>query len=187
MVKKSDFIWKNTKLTVRKLTLIAMTIALCSVIRFPFSYLPNITPLTTIYLLICLNIGLSEAIIIADMTIIATSVYLGMGYWVVGQLLAYSLIIFLYWLFIKIDIMKFLIMQAILCLIHGLIYGIVISMFEVFVLQISSFEIYYIAGLPFDLMHGLGNFLFMILVFRPARILKRQFNSLTRFYNDDSV
>ena len=179
MVKKSDFIWKNTKLTVRKLTLIAMTIALCSVIRFPFSYLPNITPLTTIYL--------SEAIIIADMTIIATSVYLGMGYWVVGQLLAYSLIIFLYWLFIKIDIMKFLIMQAILCLILGLIYGIVISMFEVFVLQISSFEIYYIAGLPFDLMHGLGNFLFMILVFRPARILKRQFNSLTRFYNDDSV
>ena len=177
MVKKSDFIWKNTKLTVRKLTLIAMTIALCSVIRFPFSYLPNITPLTTIYLLICLNIGLSEAIIIADMTIIATS----------GQLLAYSLIIFLYWLFIKIDIMKFLIMQAILCLILGLIYGIVISMFEVFVLQISSFEIYYIAGLPFDLMHGLGNFLFMILVFRPARILKRQFNSLTRFYNDDSV
>ncbi len=181
MVKKSDFIWKNTKLTVRKLTLIAMTIALCSVIRFPFSYLPNITPLTTIYLLICLNIGLSEAIIIADMTIIATSVYLGMGYWVVGQLLAYSLIIFLYWLFIKIDIMKFLIMQAILCLILGLIYGIVISMFEVFVLQISSFEIYYIAGLPFDLMYGLGNFLFMILVFRPARILKRQFNSLTRF------
>ena len=147
-----------------------MTIALCSVIRFPFSYLPNITPLTTIYLLICLNIGLSEAIIIADMTIIATSVYLGMGYWVVGQLLAYSLIIFLYWLVIKIDIMKFLIMQAILCLILGLIYG-----------------IDYIAGLPFDLMHGLGNFLFMILVFRPARILKRQFNSLTRFYNDDSV
>ena len=60
-------------------------------------------------------------------------------------------------------------------------------MFEVFVLQISSFEIYYIAGLPFDLMHGLGNFLFMILVFRPARILKRQFNSLTRFTTIDSV
>lgn len=122
MVKKSDSIWKNTKLTVRKLTIIAMAIALCSVIRFSFSYLPNITPNTTIYLLIFLNIGLSEAIIIADMTIIATSVCLGMGYWVVGQLLAYSLIIFLYWLVIKIEIMKYLIMQAILCLVLGLIY-----------------------------------------------------------------
>jgi hypothetical protein len=174
MVKKSSSIWKNTKMTVRKLTMIAMVVALCSTIRISFSYLPNVTPITTIYLLICLNFGLSEAIIIADMTIIVTSLYLGMGYWVPGQLLAYSLIIFLYWLVMRIDFFERLVMQGILAFVLGLIYGIVISAFMSFVLKISSFEIYYLAGLPFDLMHGIENFLFMLLIFRPAQLLKKR-------------
>ena len=39
----------------------------------------------------------------------------------------------------------------------GLLYGFVISVISVKLMGINSFWAYYIAGIPFDLLHGLGN------------------------------
>lgn len=160
-------------MTIQRLALLAMLVALCSVARLSFSWLPNFTPVTSIYLLLCLNFGLFDALIVANLTIIATSVYLGMGYWVIGQSISYSLIIILYCFVTRFLFFRHIILQAMVSFMSGIIYGFIISLFMVCLFQISAFWPYYMVGLPFDLIHGFGNFVFIILLFKPFAFFKR--------------
>lgn len=161
--------------TAKHLASLGLFSAFCVVGRLSFSWLPNVSPTTTILLLICFYWGLSDALIVANLMVVATGLYLGLGYWIFEQMLTYSTILLIYYFLIKIDILKKLISQILIAFLFGILYGFIISLCEVFIFKINFFWAYYGAGISFDFMHAIGNFFFMLILMMPFEQLWRKF------------
>ena len=154
--------------------MLAIFVAVCVVVRLTFNWIPNFTAVTSLLLLICFYFGLLDSLIVANIMLIATGIYLGMGYWVVGQMLAYSVVLVVYFFLMKVQPLRGLIPQMLIAFVCGLVYGFIISLFIVFILRISNFWAYYLTGLPFDLTHATGNFLFMLVLKKPIERLRKR-------------
>lgn len=168
----SKFYNRKYKLTIKHLTMLALLVAICSVGRMAFTWIPNFTPVTTLFLLICLNVGTVDAIIVANLTMLATALYLGMGYWVFGQMLAYSLVLILFSLLIRLGLFKNFIILVGIAFISSMAYGFIISWFMVFTLNFGVFWAYYSVGISYDLMHGFGSAVFMLMLYFPFKSFK---------------
>ncbi|MFV0558601.1 MAG: cobalamin ECF transporter [Enterococcus sp.] len=149
----------------QKITYLALLAATCVVGRLLFTWLPNIQPMTTVFLLLAFYTTLSQALFVALLGLLVTNLYLGMGTWTISQMIAYTVIICFFYCLRQLPLLqKHRFLQAILAFLCGLLYGFVVSIMEVFIYQLPSFWAYYFQGLSFDLMHGVGNFGFYLLL-----------------------
>jgi hypothetical protein len=158
----------------KDVTQIAMLAATCIALRFAFSYLPNIQPITAIFLLIAFFSTRTKAILAMAITMIVTALYLGMGPWVIEQLVSYALIIFFVPFFRKLPAIYFYLYGFL----AGIIYGLLTSVMDYFVYDLKNFWTYFVTGLPFNLAHAFSNFVFL-LIFLP---LLKKFISKNRIY-----
>ncbi|WP_102335834.1 ECF transporter S component [Salimicrobium jeotgali] len=145
-----------------KLTLITMLAAVAVVGRLAFAAIPNAQPVTAIIILTGFWLGPLAAVITAFLTTFLTNMVLGMGIWTVWQVTAWGLI------GIGAGLLgKFLPRLPVLGLsVYGLLSGLFFGVVMAFTMRAISqtFWGYYLAGIPFDLMHAASNFVF-ILVF----------------------
>jgi len=156
----------TNKYSTRKITYLSLLTAASVVGRLLFTWLPNVQPMTAIFLLIAFFCPLSQALIVALLGVLITNLYLGMGTWTISQLVAYTAILTLFHSsrhlpFIK----KQLFWQALLAFACGILYGFVISLMETTLYQLPSFWGYYSQGIFFDLLHAGGNFGFYLLCY----------------------
>lgn len=82
----------SNKLTVRNNCFIT---AACVVGRTFFQFIPNVQPITAIFILVSFYKGLLHSFLIVLLTIVVTNIYMGMGLWTLIQIFAYSVIIIL--------------------------------------------------------------------------------------------
>ncbi|MFC2948281.1 ECF transporter S component [Virgibacillus sediminis] len=147
-----------------KLTLLALLAALAVVGRAAFAFLPNIQPVTSIIIICGIFLGPLPAVLLSLVTVFLSNMLLGMGVWTVWQMVSWSLIGLLSGLIgnlLKRMPLAALAGFAIFC---GYLYGFIVSLTTY---QITGqFLPYYLAGLPFDTLHALGNGIF-ILIFYP--------------------
>lgn len=150
----------------KNLSRLAMLSALCVVLRLAFATLPNIQPLTAIFLVVAVAWGLAESLAMMTISMLVTSFVLGFGPWVPYQLLAFALIIFLWrvgfypvtsWL--KGDNLKKMGLEAFLAGGLAFIYGVVIDSLWALSFQMPWWS-YVAAGLPFNLSHAWSTVLF---------------------------
>lgn len=148
-----------------KLTLIAMLTSLAVAGRMALVNLPNIQPVTAIIIIAGFWLGPSAGILIALLTTFVSNMFLGMGFWTIWQIVAWSLIgiiagvIGKYWSNLPawgLSIYGF---------ISGIFYGVILSLTMRAVGQ--PFWAYYLAGLPMDINHAISNTAF-ILVLSPV-------------------
>lgn len=146
-----------------KLTLMAILSALAVAGRYLFSFLPNMQPVTTIIIIGGLFLGSGTAVVMAILITFLSNMLLGMGIWSIWQVLAWGVIGMISGLLGRWNRrvpLYILVLYAVLC---GYFYGFVISLVTY---QVAGhFWPYYIAGLPFDTMHAIGNGLFMIILY----------------------
>ncbi|RKQ29243.1 ECF transporter S component [Oceanobacillus halophilus] len=147
-----------------KLTLVALLASLAVVGRFAFAFLPNIQPVTSLIIIAGLFLGPLAAAIMAILTTFLSNILLGMGIWTVWQVVA--------WVFIGV-ISGFIgkskrktptLVIVLYAAFSGYFYGLIISLVTYQVA--GKFWPYYLAGLPFDTYHAVGNAMVM-LVFYP--------------------
>lgn len=134
---------------------------------FALPFLPNIQPMTAMLIIIALNIGVLDSLIVSGLSMLVTNFLLGMGPWTIMQILSFSFIILLTGLlkiFYQFGHIKIRFMFAFWALIVGFIYGFVISYLNFKLYGLTNFLVYYLNGLPFDLMHGIGNFGFYLIL-----------------------
>lgn len=156
----------------KKITVLALLIAAVTVGRLLFQFIPNIQPMTAILLFITWYIGLKEAVLVAVMSLVLTNLYLGMGPWLIGQILGFIIIIFLCDLLNKRSFFsQSIILQVVFFFSSGLIYGGVLAVFDVFFYRMPNFWAYYLQGISFDLLHAFGNLVFYFLLKPFARRL----------------
>ncbi len=143
--------------SVQKISLLALLTASCIVGRLFFVWIPNVQPMSAILFLLALAGSLSDALIVALLSLLGTNI---------SQFVALAAMITFFHLGGKISLIKqSRLIQALLAFICGILYGLIVSMMEVWLYQFPSFTAYYLQGFVFDLFHASGNFLFYLILF----------------------
>lgn len=152
---------KNTRknfFSIKEIAYLSMLTAACVVGRTLFQFIPNVQPMTVIFLLITFYLGLSRGLVVALLSILITNMYMGMGVWTISQLISYTVVLLVFYLLCKISLFRRNFwLKGLYCVFAGLLYGFIISIISVKVYGITAFLPYYLSGIYFDLMHGLGN------------------------------
>lgn len=147
------------------LTRTSLLTALVSVGRLSFSFLPNVQPMTVLLVCITLYYGWKSGLAVSLLSVLLTNIYLGMGPWTFAQIAAYSVLIGLTYLLedtyesIPIWIMSFFVAFL------GIAYGLIISLVQAPFFGWNIFIPYYLSGLPYDIMHAVGNVVFFVLLY----------------------
>ncbi|MEQ9810887.1 ECF transporter S component [Streptococcus jiangjianxini] len=163
----------TSRLTIRNISKIAILSAMCVVLRYAFSALPNIQPLTALFMILVEVESLWLASLVMALSMLISSFLLGFGPWVVFQIFSFGVILLIW----KIVLIKkwnsyyLTFFSAILAFLYGMIIDSVMAGF--FKMPWWS---YVLAGLSFNLNHALST-----LVFYP--ILE---HILRRFYHEKS-
>lgn len=153
----------------KKLTRIASLCAICVITRINFSLIPNVQILSDIILILAIDGKLDESLIVNAITMTVTSFYLGFGYWVLFQILDFGILAIInYFLFNKVNLVKNNISKASALGISGFLYGLIITLMQVFLVSGNkfSFMALYAGSIPFDINHMIGNVVIYLLLIK---------------------
>ncbi len=138
-----------------------MLCAVAVVGRIALGFIPNVQPVTAILILMGAYIGVCDAAISAVVVVIVTNLLLGTGIWSIWQMIVWASIGVLSGIFFR--ECKNPILMLIWAVASGYIYGAVISIWSWNSITASSggYVAYWLAGLPYDTYHALGNGVFI--------------------------
>ncbi|MGQ3545602.1 ECF transporter S component [Bacillus cereus] len=169
---------------IKSIVLISMLACLTVVGRMIFTFIPNIQPVTTLIIIITLLLGIRFGVAVSVLSIFLSNLVLGMGLWTIPQIIGYLVIALITGYVIRPFFGKVShILLSIYAAFAGLFYGFIMSLWQIPILGLKYFWLYYITGLPFDIYHALGNFGFYFII---APILIPLLHKLLiRYYNVD--
>lgn len=155
--------------TVRRIALLSLMTAAITVGRLAFAIpaLPNIQPMTAMLIIIVLKLDMIDGLVVAFTSLILTNLILGMGPWTIAQMASFGVIVVLTELlkvFYKPGSYINRLFFSVWGLLVGFIYGIVISYITYHLMSLSNFWVYWINGLPFDFLHGIGTVVFYFIL-----------------------
>ncbi|MFV0414600.1 MAG: DUF6580 family putative transport protein [Oscillospiraceae bacterium] len=141
--------------------------------RVAFQFLPNIKPVTSIVMLTAMFFGLYVAVQVVVTTTLLSGVLLGLGPYVLFQIAAWVVIALATAAIHRCVKQKSILLYTLWAGLCGFVFGFVVSL-EKLLYGWAFFLAYYVAGLPFDGLHALGNLLFFpICYFALSPVFKR--------------
>lgn len=160
---------KTEYFTVNRIALLAVLTAFITVGRMVFALpiLPNIQPMTAMLLLITLNIGVIDGVVVSVLSVVLTNLFLGSGPWTIMQILSFTVVILLTTIIKALYTYGTIFNRIIFSIwagLAGLIFGLTISYMSYHLYGMNNFWIYYINGLPFDVLHAGGNIVFFFIL-----------------------
>ena len=153
-------------------------VAMIEVCKLAMQGLPNIEMTSFLLILFTLHFGHLTLLTVPALILIEGLIY-GFGLWWVMYLYAWPLLTLIAYLFRKSDSAFF---WAIVSGAFGLLFGLLCS-FPYFFIGATAGGIsgglramfaWWIAGIPYDLLHGAGNFALMLALYRPVSSLLRR-------------
>ena len=165
---------KKKLLTVRDITLIGMMVAVIEACKMAMTFLPNIE-LTSFWVIVfTLFFGWKMVFVIPVFILIEATIY-PFGLWLIMYFYAWPLLALIVWIFRKKDSVWF---WSILSAMFGLSFGLLCAIPYIFI-QGSTGGLafafsWWIAGIPWDLVHGVSNFVLMLILYRPVRNLMKK-------------
>lgn len=163
------------KVTVKDIVFIGMMIAVLEVSKLMLNLIPNVE-LVTFWIIMFTLFFKKKMIFVIPVFVLIEGVIFGFGIWWIMYLYIWPLLALVAWFFRKNDSA---VIWAIIAAVFGLIYGFLCS-FPYFVMGaadggimggISSAITWWIAGIPYDIIHGVANFIIMIVLYRPMKIV----------------
>lgn len=163
----------DINLSVKELTLIGMMVAIIEVCKVVLLALPNVELTSFWVVMFTLYFGTRILYVIPVFILIEGAMY-GFGIWWVMYLYVWPLLALLAWLFRKSDSVW---TWSAISGIFGLSYGLLCSI-PYYVIGAANGGIaaglqsgfaWWISGIPLDIVHGVGNFSLMLVLYRPIR------------------
>ena len=172
---------KMKKITVRDITLIGMMVAVIEVCKAALSFLPNIELTTFWLILFTLYFGRKILLVIPVFILIEGCIY-GFGLWWVMYLYMWPLLVLLVWIFKKHGSVWFF---STLSGLFGLFFGFFCAIPYVVTgawdggIQNGLYAgfTWWVAGIPWDIVHGVGNFVLMLVLYHPVRRVMERMKS----------
>ncbi len=151
---------------VRDITLIAILSASLTAGKVVLMAIPNIEIVTFLMISFTILFGIKRAFW-ASIVFVTTEVMMyGFGTWILGYYFIWPLLILLTHLIVKRTSSEYAF--AILSGIYGLSFGLFFAIFESFFYGISYGIAYWVSGIPFDIVHGVSNFIIVLVLFKPV-------------------
>lgn len=167
---------KKKRYNTRHLAMLSILIALCYIGRVVFQAIPNVQPMTAILLILTLQLGVADGLIVTTLSLVLTNMIMGMGPWTFAQLGTFAVIIIFTGLVMRpLYQRKCKLLFVIFAFMVGIIYGFVISLVDYHIYGMTNFWAYYTYGLPFDLAHAAGNAGFYLILEPILRPLFKRF------------
>ncbi|HDX9579105.1 TPA: ECF transporter S component [Bacillus pseudomycoides] len=150
---------------IKSIALVGVLTALSVAGRIMFVFIPNVQPTTTLLILVTLLMGIRYGTLHAILVMVASNLILGMGIWTIPQIISYVIIVLTTGLIIRPMFSKIPhVIMGLYAGFTGFLYGFVISLCQAPIYGMKYFWAYYLAGVPFDLNHAIGNFGFYIVL-----------------------
>lgn len=175
---KRKNIFHGLKLTVRDIALIGMMIAILEVCKRALDFLPNVELVTFWIIMFTLFLGKKAVYGVLGFVLIEGLVF-GFHVWWIMYLYLWPSLVLVTLLFRKNESG---ILWAVVSGIFGLIFGLAGSLPYIFIGAVDggiSGGLYmafswWIAGIPWDLIHGIANFIVMLILYKPiSGIMKK--------------
>ena len=160
---------------VRKIIRIALLSAILYVSKVALEFLPNVELVSLLTVLYTLVFG-KEAFLIVTVFNLFELIQWGFGTWWVSYLYVWPLLVLITLLLKKIIKEEFLIWSVVSGL-FGLIFG---SLFAIVYLPVDpAYALaYWISGLPWDVWHGVCNFVLMLVIGKPLYLLLKKIKNI---------
>ncbi|MCQ2479171.1 MAG: ECF transporter S component [Clostridia bacterium] len=159
---------EKKKLQTRELVITASVTAIAVASRAAFFYLPNIKPMCAVLVIAAVAFGSEFGFVCGALSMLLSNFIYGQGMWTPFQMLAMGLTVFV----ISMIIRRFKIANRFAAgIISGVIctvlYGVIVDLCSVFMMvsdyNLKSILAVYSSGVPFNLLHGLGTAVIVIL------------------------
>lgn len=154
-------------LTVREVTLFGILAALTFGAKVAMSALPNIEPVTLFVLVFGAVFGW-KALFIVYVYVLAEILFYGIGTWNINYLYIWAIPALAGWLLQK---WKHPVLWAVIAGVYGLLFGALCAPVDLCIGGIGFAVSKWISGIPFDVLHCVGNFALGLLLFVPLRML----------------
>lgn len=160
----------------RRLAIISLLAALSVALRHAFVAFPNVKPITAIFLVLSVLLGLTDSLLVMVLTMMITGFFMGFGPVIFGQVLSYGLVL-IFWKFLCFPLTNNLksatirlIVQSILAGLMGVLYGWVIDSLWALLANLPLWATV-LGGTAFNLAHAISTALFYpIIDFSLARL-----------------
>ena len=164
---------KKRKFPARDIAMIGLMVAVIEVSKLALGFLPNIELTSFWLILFTLLFGWKIAVVIPMMILIEGCMY-GFGLWWLMYLYSWPLLVVLAWMFRRQESVWF---WAVLSGAFGLCFGALGTAAYFFVgasqgtlsARLSAAFAWWVAGIPWDIVHCIGNFTLMLFLYRPFR------------------
>ena len=172
-MKKEKKMINNHKLTAKDIALIGVMVAVIEVCKVAMTFLPNIELTSFWVILFTLFFGWKIVFVIPVFIMIEAFLY-PFGAWLIMYLYAWPILALVTWCFRKIDSVWF---WSMVSAFFGLLFGLLCSIPYLFIGLpgggaaggLATAFAWWIAGIPWDIVHGIANFVLMLVLFYPVR------------------
>lgn len=172
------------KIAVKDITFIGMMVAVIEVCKFAFAVLPNIELTSFWLILFTICFGWRIVFVVPVFILIEGAVY-GVGPWWVSYLYVWPLLVLFAWIFRKKDDVWF---WSILSGAFGLSFGALCALYYIVVGAgdgglrdgLHAGFTWWISGIPWDIVHGVGNFVVMLVLYRPMKFVMNEIQENTQ-------
>lgn len=162
------------KLVAKDITLIGLMVAIIEVCKVVMKDIPNIELTTFWVIMFTLYFGKRIIYVIPTFIIIEGAMF-GFGMWWIMYLYLWPLLALVTWLMRKNDTAWF---WAFISGLFGLFFGIFGSFPYIFTSGIAGAFAWWIQGIPWDITHAIGNFVLMLVLYRPIRNVMNRVNNM---------
>jgi energy-coupling factor transport system substrate-specific component len=176
------FKFESSGMHARVLAIVALLGTLSALFRVPFAAIPNLQPCT--YLVICSGyvFGPVAGFAVGALTAIVSNFFLGHGPWTLFQVLAWGLAGASSVLLRGFPLRARVLVVA--GIVWGVLFGVIMNLWTwiafVYPLTLRTFIVTWVASIPFDVMHAVGNGVFLgLLGVKTIRILQRYHGRFT--------
>lgn len=173
---------KKANLAIKDMTLIGMMVAVIEVCKIALAWAPNIELVSFLFIMFTLFFGRKVVFVVPVFILIEGFVY-GVADWWIMYLYVWPLLVFITWLFRKQDSVWF---WCVVSSLFGFFFGFLCSFTYVIMGAVGKGIRYglnfgfakWVSGIPFDIPHGIGNFVIMMVLYHPVRKILKEAKKL---------
>ena len=161
---------QNKKIKTENVANIGLMVALIEAAKFAFLGLPNIELISFFIIVFSVYFGKKVFFAIPAFILVEGAVF-GFGIWWFMYLYTWPLLAVISLIFSKV---RSVYVYASISALFGFSFGLLCSLSYVFIWDIGQIFAWWIAGIPWDIIHGVSNFIIMLVLYKPVmKILKK--------------
>ncbi|MEG1895961.1 MAG: hypothetical protein RR162_06940 [Oscillospiraceae bacterium] len=160
----------------KKLVTAAFLAAIMFVSQVAISFLPNIEPVTLLVILFTLVFGMKQSLTVIYLFAALEGLFYGFGIWWIMYLYVWTILAVAVWLCRK---NNSVLVWAVIAGFYGLCFGALCAIPYGIIGGFYAGVAYWVAGIPFDIAHCVGNVLMILLLFTPMKKVLEKAKTMT--------